>query len=74
MFKKDDLDKAIKFVNMLATKARFDNLSVKEIAEIRNQFHWCESVLLPTIRDNIFEAHAPKPMKPYTEANNVKTD
>lgn len=53
-FKEEDKEKVIKFLNIIAKKAKFE-MNTQEIIEYFSLLNYAQKELLPKINDHIFE-------------------
>lgn len=54
-FLEEDKEKLVKFLNMVATKAKFNDMSTQEIIEYFRLLNFMQATLLPKVNDHIFE-------------------
>jgi hypothetical protein len=52
---KDDKDKLIKYINFVATNARFKNLSTQQVIDYYGMLSFVQKILLPKLEANILE-------------------
>jgi len=54
-FTEEDYEKVVEFLNAIAMKAEFNNMKTQEIIEYYTLLSRMQRVILPKIKDNIFE-------------------
>jgi hypothetical protein len=54
-FSQGDSEKVVQLLNIVATKAEFNGLDVKQIIAFTKLLNWAQTELLPKIDANIFE-------------------
>lgn len=64
-FKEEDKEKVIQFLNMVATYAEFNKMSVNKLIDFFKLLNFMQVELLPKIEDNILEIK--KVIKPDTK-------
>lgn len=67
-FTEKDVEKAIEFLNFVATHAEFNKLSVKAVIDFYKLLSWSQAELLPKIKDHVLEIKKFEQIVPEHEA------
>jgi len=57
-FKQEDIEKFVEFLNTIAAKAKFDEMTVKEMIEFYKLLNYMQKTLLPKMHEHILEVVA----------------
>lgn len=72
-FKKEDKDKVIEFLNFIAKKAKFDDLSIQDSIDLVKLLTFMQQTLLTKIDSNILEVvRVVEPKKEETSTTQVE--
>jgi len=64
MFTKNDTEKLAEFLNMVALKAEFNNMSIKDNIKLFGLLSFLQQTLIPKIESNILEVIKHTPAEP----------
>lgn len=54
-FNEKDMERLVSFINSVAKRAKFDNMSIQEVIELYNQLSFIQKEFLPKLERNLLE-------------------